>query len=136
MKVELNTAKGVLEIQNPQNKHILTDNDLFNLLTIKWCLQTINFIKKVYIIFQLPCPLWSFGREWKHIQWRARKHCWMLPLVGQPFDRMNYHSEIPTQQKISPRNYIPSMKMFVTDENNEFINLNTLSLKVWTGNIL
>ena len=35
MKVEMNSLKGVLEILNPQNKHILLDNDLADLLEIK-----------------------------------------------------------------------------------------------------
>ena len=32
----MNSLKGVLEILNPQNKHILLDNDLADLLEIKW----------------------------------------------------------------------------------------------------
>ena len=34
-KVEINTLRRVLEILNPQNKHILLDNDLADLLEIK-----------------------------------------------------------------------------------------------------
>ena len=34
-KVEMNTLRRVLEILNPQNKHILLDNDLADLLEIK-----------------------------------------------------------------------------------------------------
>ena len=39
-------CEGVLEIHNPQNKHILHDNDLADLLGIKCHLQTINLIKR------------------------------------------------------------------------------------------
>ena len=42
-------------------------------------------------------------------------------IVGQPFDRMDYHFEIPTQRKISPRIYITSMLIFVTNKNMEII---------------
>ena len=35
VKVEMITPKGVLEIHNPQNKHILLANDLVDLLGIK-----------------------------------------------------------------------------------------------------
>ena len=37
-------------------------------------------------------------------------------IVGQPFDRMDYHFEIPTQRKISPR-----IRIFVTNKNMEII---------------
>ena len=40
--VEMNTSRGVLEIHSPQNKHILLDNDLADLLGFKRCLQTIK----------------------------------------------------------------------------------------------
>ena len=38
----MNTLRGVLEILDPQNKHILLDNDLADLLGIKRRFQTIN----------------------------------------------------------------------------------------------
>ena len=65
-------------------------------------------------------------------------------IVGQPFDRVNNYSEIPTQRKISPRNYNSSMRIFVTDENKEIINFNGLTffelqtikwLKMYSENI-
>ena len=42
----MNTPRGVLEIHSPQNKHILLDNDLADLLGFKRCLQTIKYIKR------------------------------------------------------------------------------------------
>ena len=42
----MNTPKRVLEIHNPQNKHILLANDLADLLGIKRRLQTINLTKR------------------------------------------------------------------------------------------
>ena len=39
-------CEGVLEIHNPQNKHVLHDNDLADLLGIKCHSQTINLIKR------------------------------------------------------------------------------------------
>ena len=40
--VEMNTPRGVLEIHSPQNKHILLDDDLADLLGLKRRLQTIK----------------------------------------------------------------------------------------------
>ena len=42
VKVEMNTPRGVLEIHSPQNKHILLDDDLADLLGLKRRLQTIK----------------------------------------------------------------------------------------------
>ena len=42
----MNTLRGVLEILDPQNKHILLDNDLADLLGIKQRFQTINLSKR------------------------------------------------------------------------------------------
>ena len=49
--------------------------------------------------------------------------------LGQPFDRVNYHYEIPTKREVSPRNYITCMGIFVTDENMEIINFSGLPLR-------
>ena len=46
LKVEMNTLRGVLEILDPQNKHILLVNDLADLLGIKRRFQTINLSKR------------------------------------------------------------------------------------------
>ena len=44
--------------------------------------------------------------------------------------RVNYYFKYPTQRKISSRNDITSMQIFVTDENNEILNFNGLSFEV------
>ena len=45
VKFDMNTLKWLLEIHNPQNKHILLDDDLADLFGIKWRLQTYNLSK-------------------------------------------------------------------------------------------
>lgn len=45
VKVEMNTLKGALKIQNAQNKYIL-DNDLTDLVGIKRPWQTINLVQR------------------------------------------------------------------------------------------
>ena len=61
VKVEMNTLKGALKIQNAQNKNIL-DNDLTDLVGIKRPLQTINLVKR-FVIHQLLCPLDLFDKN-------------------------------------------------------------------------
>ena len=61
------------------------------------------------------------------------RHCWATLWW------VHYHSEIPTHQKISPRNHITSMQIFMTDENMEIINFNGLPLRfeleiIWQKN--
>ena len=51
------------------------------------------------------------------------RHCWATLWW------VHYHSKIPTHQKISPRNHITSMQIFMTDENMEIINFNGLPLR-------
>ena len=43
VKFDMNTLKWLLEIHNPQNKHILLDDDLADLFGIKWRLQTFTY---------------------------------------------------------------------------------------------
>ena len=61
------------------------------------------------------------------------RHCWATLWW------VHYHSKIPTHQKISPRNHITSMQIFMTDENMEIINFNGLPLRfeleiIWKKN--
>lgn len=50
-------------------------------------------------------------------------------IVRQPFERVNYFSETPSQRKISPRYEITSMKVFLTDETGKIIDFNGMPMR-------
>ena len=105
VKFDMNTLKWLLEIHNPQNKHILLDDDLADLFGIKWRLQTYNLSKwfKLFTNYLVRCHLLGNNENVYNGEPSGVLGC--FDIVGQPFDRVTYYSEIPTQRKISHHIY-------------------------------
>ena len=127
VKVETNSPQGGLEIFNPQNKKIQLNNYLASLLGIKKRLQPINYIKRFtkFNNYFIHCDLLDKDENLFNGNPSIVLSC--FEIVGKPFEKVNYQSTF--LRKISPSNYITSMRIYVTDENGEMIDFNNLPLK-------
>lgn len=50
-------------------------------------------------------------------------------IFRQPFDRVNYYYETPSQRKISPRNDVTLIKIFVIDKSDKIIDFNGMPMR-------
>jgi hypothetical protein len=53
----------------------------------------------------------------------------LFEIVGEPFERVTYSPKEIAMRKIKSNNHIPSMRIWVTDENGETIDFNKLPLR-------
>ena len=123
--------------ENPLNRKVLFDRDLTFLLGLNAGFVKENpreRLKKQTVINRLAsfnnyfinCDLMDKDENLFNGKPSTILAC--FDIVGKSFERVEYSPKEITMKKITSGKYIPSMRIFVTDENGEMIDFNNLPL--------
>ena len=136
INLRFDDAEGAIVIENPFLKKVQIDRDLTALLgLIKFNLtERGRKLKNKTIINQLTsfntylihCDL--IDREENLLNGEFSDVLSSFDIKGKPFERVTYQSEETAMRKMK-KSQITSMKIRVTDENNDLINFNGLPLR-------
>ena len=140
INLRFDDAEGAIVIENPLQKKVQIDRDLTTLLgLIKFNLtERGRKLKNKTIINQLTsfntylihCDL--IDREENLLNGEFSDVLSSFDIKGQPFEKVTYQSEETAMRKMK-KSQITSMKIKVTDENNDLIDFNGLPLRFEIG---
>ena len=134
VEVKFDDASGPIVIENPLNKSVLFDRDLTYLLGLGSG-NPRERLKRQAVINRLA----SFNNYFIHCDLMDKdenlfngKPSTILACFdvdGKSFERVKYSSPEITMKKITSGKYISSMRITVTDENGELVDLNNFPLR-------
>ena len=134
---KLDDANGSIVIENPQNRKIMFDRDLTFLFGLnrnmkenpRTRLKTQTALNRLVSFnnYFINCDL--LDKDENLFNGNPSLILGCFDIVGKPFERVEYSPKEIVMKKITSGKYIPSMRIFVTDENGEMIDFNGLPLR-------